>query len=230
MRPLRTIVLPLLAGCLLAGCGGGDDNAKGPPGSESNPLAAVPNPSATRTPPVDHPAGEAGGTATSKSGARRTVAPASSSCTRTQHGSAAPKKAAGGSETGAATRPRTARKQKALPASAGRPCSLVTKTQAKAIVGAPIVEPLEAPQGPTCIFQTKAGKPYVTVAVQTLNFAKLRKQIRNAHTVSIASRTAYCGTYGKPMLYLPLAGGRVLSIAAPCGMAARFAAKAAPRL
>jgi hypothetical protein len=224
MRLLRIIAVPLVAACLLAACGGGDDNAKGPPGSESNPLAAVPNPSATRTPPVDHPAGEAGGKATSKSGAQHVASPASSSSTKTQHGSAAPKKAAGGGETG------TARKQKALPASASRPCSLVSKTQARAIVGAPIREPLQAPQGPTCIFQTKAGKPYVTVAVQTLNFAKLRKQIRHAHTVSVASRTAYCGTYGKPMLYLPLAGGRVLSIAGPCGMAARFAAKAAPHL
>jgi hypothetical protein len=229
MRLLRIIAVPLVAACLLAACGG-DDNAKGPPGSESNPLAAVPNPTATRTPPVDHPAGEAGGKAASKSGVQRTAAPASSSSTKTQHGSAAPKKAAGGGETGAATRPRTARKQQALPASASRPCSLVSKTQARAIVGAPIREPLQAPQGPTCIFQTKAGKPYVTVAVQTLNFAKLRKQIRHAHTVSVADRTAYCGTYGKPMLYLPLAGGRVLSIAGPCGMAARFAAKAAPHL
>jgi hypothetical protein len=228
VRSLRIIVLPLVAACLLAACGG-DDNAKGPPGSESNPLAAVPNPSATRTPPVDHPPGEAGGKATSKSRARRNTAPASSSSTRTQHGSAAPKKAGGG-ETGGATRPTTARRQKALPASASRPCSLVSKTQAKAIVGAPILEPLEAPQGPTCIFQTKAGKPYVTLAVQTLDFAKLRKQIRNEHAVSVADRTAYCGTYGKPMFYLPLAGGRVLSIAAPCSMATRFAAKAAPHL
>jgi hypothetical protein len=227
MRPLRIIVLPLVAACLLTACGG-DDNAKGPPGSESNPLAAVPNPSATRTPPVDHPAGEAG--AKTKSGAQRSAAPASSSSTKTQHGSAAPKKAAGGGETGGATGPRTARRQKGLPAGASRPCSLVTKTQAKAIVGAPILEPLQAPQGPTCIFQTKAGKPYVTLAVQTLNFAKLRKQLRNTHAVSVADRTAYCGTYGKPMLYLPLGGGRVLSIAAPCSMAARFAAKAAPHL
>jgi hypothetical protein len=226
VRSLRIIVLPLVAACLLAACGG-DDNAKGPPGSESNPLAAVPNPSATRTPPVDHPPGEAG--AKSASGARRGASPASSSSTRTQHGSVATKKAATG-ETGAATHPTTARRQKALPASASRPCSLVTKTQAKAIVGAPILEPLEAPQGPTCIFQTKAGKPYVTLAVQTLDFAKLRRQIRNAHAVTVADRTAYCGTYGKPMLYLPLAGGRVLSIAAPCSMATRFAAKAAPHL
>jgi hypothetical protein len=229
MTSLKIIVLPLVAACLLAACGG-DDNAKGPPGSESNPLVAVPNPSATRTPPVDHPAGEAGAKATSKSGARRTASPGSSSSTKTQHGSAARKKAAGGGETGAATRPTTARKQRALPASASHPCSLVTKTQARAIVGAPIREPLEAPQGPTCIFQTKAGKPYVTLTVQTLNFAKLRKRIRNTHALSIANRTAYCGTYGKPMLYLPLAGGRVLSIAASCSMAARFAAKATPHL
>jgi hypothetical protein len=228
MTAARIVVLPLVAGCLLAACGGGDDNAKGPPGSASNPLVALPNPSATRTPPNEQPPGESAAKKRGASDGPGGVSTPSKS-TRTQHGSVAKKPAKHTSEA-AATRPKTARKQKALAPSASRPCSLVTRAQAKAIVGAPILEPLQAPQGPTCIYRTKSGKPYITVVVQTVDFAKLRKQIHNARTVSVASRTAYCGTYGKPMLFLPVAGGRVLSIAAPCGMAQRFAAKAAPHL
>jgi hypothetical protein len=229
MSAARIAVLPLVAACLLAGCGGGDDNAKGPPGSESNPLVALPNPSATRTPPNEQPAGETGATKRGASAAPGGVSKPSKS-TRTQHGSVAKKPARHTGETAAGTRPKTARKQKAGVAVASQPCLLVTKTQAKEIVGAPILEPLQAPQGPTCIYRTKSRKTYITLAVQTVDFAKLRKQIRNARSVSIASRTAYCGTYGKPMLFLPVAGGRVLSIAAPCGTAQRFAAKAAPHL
>ncbi|MGH2944192.1 MAG: hypothetical protein ACRDLN_15610 [Solirubrobacteraceae bacterium] len=215
MSAARTLLLPLaLASCLLAACGG-DDSAKGPPGSESNPLVALPNPSATRTPPTEEPPGE---------GARgnRSAASKGSAGAKTQHSGA------GSGETGA--RPATPRRQKALPPSATRPCSLVSKAQARVIVGAPIVEPLEAPQGPTCIYQTKSGKPYITLAVQTVSLAKLRKQIRREQPVAIAGRTAYCGTYGKPMLFLPVASGRVLSITAPCGMARRFAAQAASHL
>lgn len=225
----RLILLPLLAGCLLAACGGSeDDNAKGPPGSENNPLVALPNPTGTRTPPVADPATE------STRGAGDTAAGTRPTSTRTQQGTVAAKPstaaAAKSNTAGKAVRPKTERKQKALPASASRPCSLVSETQATAIVGAPILEPLEAPQGPTCIYQTKSGKPYITLAVQTVNFAKLRRQVRNTRAISVANRTAYCGTYGKPMLFLPVTGGRVLSITASCGVAQRFAAKAAPHL
>jgi hypothetical protein len=230
MTRLRPILLPLVTGCLLVACGGGeDDNAKHPPGSESNPLVAVPNPTATRTPPVTDPANES-------ARGSETADPASSKSksTRTQQGAAAREPAASvKSTTGsgeAAARPNTERKQKTLAPRASRPCSLVSKTQARAIVGAPILEPLQAAQGPTCIYQAKSGKPYVTVTVQTVNFVKLRKQIRNLRSIAVADRTAVCGTYGKPMLFLPVTGGRVLSISAPCGMAQRFAAKAAPHL
>lgn len=234
MTSRRLILLPLVAGCLLAACGGGDaDNAKGPPGSESNPLVALPNPTGTRTPPDAEPSNES----VRGSDEETRTTPKS---TRTQQGTVAPKpkakaqpsasvKSTPGSGT-ASVRPRTERKQKSLPASASRPCSLVTKTQATAIIGATILEPLEAPQGPTCIYQTKSGTPYITLAVQTVDFAKLRKQIRNTRSISVASRTAYCGTYGKPMLFLPVTGGRVLSITAPCTLAQRFAAKAATHL
>jgi hypothetical protein len=234
MRALRIAFLPLVAGCLLAACGGSDDD-KSPPGSASNPLVAVPNPSATRTPPVKQPPGEGAARATARSGDSKGRAPSSSSSTRTQHGSVARRPSRSRSRSGetagdTGARGTTARKQLPLAAGASRPCSLVTKSQAAAIVGAPLVEPLEAPQGPTCIYQTKSGKPYITLAVQSVSFAKLRKQIHKTRAVAIADRTAYCGTYGEPMLFLPVAGGRVLTISAPCNVAQQFAAKAVGHL
>jgi hypothetical protein len=232
MSAMRISLLALLAACLLLTACGGEDNAKGPPGSQDNPLVGLPNPSATRTPPTEQPAGEAAVTA--KQGSSDTPRPAAvaSSGAKTQQGSRArtPTAAVKSKAGEAVPRATTARKQKPAGQSASRPCSLVTRTQAKAIVGAPILEPLEAPQGPTCIYQAKSGKPYITLAVQSVSFTRLRKQIRNTRAISVADRKAYCGTYGKPMLFLPLSDGRVLSIAAPCSMASRFAATAAPHL
>ena len=179
-------------------------------------------------------AGEGARRATSKSGgpARHAAPSRASRSSRTQQGSVARAPGSSSARTTAtsAKRRKTARKQRALPPSASRPCSLVTKRQARAIVGAPVLEPLEAPQGPTCIYQTKARTTYVTLVVQRVDFAKLRKQIRNPRSVSIAGRTGYCGSYGRHMLVVPVKGGRTLTISAPCRMAVRFASRAAAHL
>jgi hypothetical protein len=215
VRPILILALALVAGGLAA-CGGDDQAKKGPPGSESNPLVALPNPSRTRTPPTEAPQGS------------EAVAPPKrpAQARRPQRTATAQRGARSGSERAA----RTARKQPVRPASAQSPCSLVTKRQARAIIGAPIDAPLQAPQGPTCIYRAATGSQQVTLSVQTVGFAKLRKQLRDERAVRVLGRTAYCGTYGRRMLYLPLAHDRVLSIAAPCSTASRFAAKAAARL
>jgi hypothetical protein len=110
------------------------------------------------------------------------------------------------------------------------PCNLVTKAQAGAILGAAMREPFEAPQGPTCIYRTRNGKGFVSVAVQSTDIKKLTPRLRVRQRVAVSSRVGYCGTYGQPMLYVPLSGGRVLSISAQCAVAKRFALKAVPNL
>lgn len=110
------------------------------------------------------------------------------------------------------------------------PCGLVTKAQARAILGVPLLDPVVAPQGPTCIYRDRAGQSFTTIAIQSLSFKRLRPRIRRLERVAVSGRTAYCGTYGRPMLYLPLSGGRVLSIAAQCETATRLARRAAPDL
>jgi hypothetical protein len=120
--------------------------------------------------------------------------------------------------------------QSRAPASRFTPCNLVTGKQARAIVGAPIEPPLDARQGPTCIYRSRDGTSFVTLAVQQLDFGKLRTRIRQREKVDVRGRDAYCGTFGQPMLYLPLPRGEVLSIAGQCALARKFAAQAVSQL
>lgn len=106
------------------------------------------------------------------------------------------------------------------------PCSLVTQAQARAILGGPVELPSEAPQGPTCIYRTEKGNGFVTLAVQSTDFAKAKSKLRKATKVDLGSRTGLCGKYGQPTLYAPLSQGRVLTVAAQCDVAKRFAVQA----
>jgi hypothetical protein len=111
-----------------------------------------------------------------------------------------------------------------------KPCKLVSKAEARAIVGGPIATPQEAPLGPTCIYQPLGAKSFITLAVETVDFAKTKSQIRHLSRVTVRGRTAYCGDYGRPTTFVPLARGQVLNITAPCALGAQFAAKALPRI
>jgi hypothetical protein len=121
-------------------------------------------------------------------------------------------------------------RQTSRPASRFTPCNLVSRAQASAILGGPVLAPVEAPQGPTCIFRSRSGKAFVTLAVQKLDIGRLKKQLQRRQAVGVSHHAGYCGTYGQQMLYVSLSRQRVLSIAAPCGVAKRFAAHAVARL
>lgn len=120
--------------------------------------------------------------------------------------------------------------QPARPSSRRSPCALVSKRQAERIVGGALLDPFEAPQGPTCVYRDRTGRTFVTIATQRQDFRRLRRETDRLRPVSVADRRAYCGVHGAPVLYLPLRDGRVLSVAAQCGVAVRFARAAAPRL
>jgi hypothetical protein len=120
--------------------------------------------------------------------------------------------------------------QSSRPRNRFTPCNLVTQKQARAILGAPLQEPIEAAQGPTCIYRSKDGRSFVTLAVQSLDFAKLKPRLKLPRRVTVGDRTAYCGTYGQPMLYVPLSHGRVLSVAGRCAIAKEFARRAVRQL
>lgn len=120
--------------------------------------------------------------------------------------------------------------QSADPRERFSPCNLVSRAQAEAVIGKPIDEPIEAPQGPTCIYSAEGAKSFITVAVQPMQIERIKKQLRNRRQVDVSRRAAYCGTYGQEVLYLPLKRGQVLSITAPCDVAEKLATAALPRL
>jgi hypothetical protein len=123
------------------------------------------------------------------------------------------------------------RAQRRHPRTRFTPCNLVTAAQARAILGSAMLEPIEAAQGPTCIYRSRNGRNFVTVAVQSLEFKKaVEPHLKLRHRLAISNRTAYCGTYGQPMLYLPLSGGRVLAVGAQCAVAKQFAIRAVRQL
>jgi hypothetical protein len=116
------------------------------------------------------------------------------------------------------------------PKSRFTPCGLVSEREARAILGAPVQQPLEAAQGPTCIYRTQTGKSFLTLAVQAIDFRALTKQLHKRQAVHVSGRSGYCGTYGQPLLYVALRGGRVLTVGAPCPVARQFAARAVAQL
>lgn len=108
------------------------------------------------------------------------------------------------------------------------PCSLVSRAQAQAILGKPVGQPVDAPQGPTCVYTPRGAKTIVTLAVIATDFSTLRPQahLRDRMSVTVSGRAAYCGVAGAPTMIVPLAPGRFLTVTAPCPIAASFAAKA----
>lgn len=112
------------------------------------------------------------------------------------------------------------------------PCTLVTRGEAQTILGKPVGNPVDARQGPTCIYSVQGAKAPVTLAIQALHFStvKPQAQLQDRVSLTIAGHRAYCGVAGTPTLIVPLSGGRFLSVVAPCPIAASFATKALGRI
>jgi hypothetical protein len=220
----RTLTLLAAAALAVSACGGGSD--KPPPGTPGNPLHGAVQEGPSSAAPAATGSQVAGATpgsstadkATTSKGAAAKKSPTASKGTVVGE--------AGGSSAAMNYQSLVA-KQKSKPASRFTPCNLVTPSQASAILGSAVREPIEAPQGPTCIYRTQKGSHFVTLAVQTTSFKRLHKLLRRPEKVTFSGRTGYCGTYGRPMLYVPLADGRrVLSVSASCGAATQFAKRA----
>jgi len=227
MRRLCVISLALSV-VALAACGGDQQAQKPAPGSPENPLQALPNPAPTRVPPTSEAAVKPGTSESSTSAAPSIVEQQQRVQARNERARSKAKAAAArpkGQSTAGGTHA-----QKTRAPSAGRPCSLVTKKQARAIIGVAIVEPIEAPQGPTCIYQSTSGKASIMLTVQSTSYTRLIEHVRKRRSVAVSSHRGICGRLGRPMLYLPVGGGRVLTIAGPCRMASQFAAEAVPHL
>jgi hypothetical protein len=111
-----------------------------------------------------------------------------------------------------------------------RPCGLVSRSRASAIVGAPLLKPVEAPQGPTCIYRAKKGRRMFALSLQSIAFEALGRQLHKPAVTRVARQPAFCVTVGQPTLYVGVSQGRVLSIQASCAMGKRFAEAALSHL
>ena len=110
------------------------------------------------------------------------------------------------------------------------PCTLISKADAEALIGGPIAAPREAPLGPTCIYQPIHGKSSITLSVESINFAKIKPHMRKVTQFTVRGHAGYCGKYGQTMTFVPLAGGKVLNITAPCSVGTPIATRAIARL
>lgn len=112
------------------------------------------------------------------------------------------------------------------------PCSLVTRAQAQAILGKPVGQPVNAPQGPTCVYSAQGFRGPITLAVVATDFSTIKPQahLRDRMSVTVSGHAAYCGVAGSPTMVVPLTPGRFLTVAAPCPIAASFAAAALSRI
>jgi hypothetical protein len=110
------------------------------------------------------------------------------------------------------------------------PCTLVSRTEAQGILGRPIATPVEAPLGPTCIYRPVGANNLITLTVGSVDLARVRAHIRNPTQRDVGGRTAYCGDYGQPITFVPLARAGTLTITAPCGIGFHFASEAVRRL
>jgi hypothetical protein len=232
-RILPALIALALSAAALSACGGGDSAAIKPaPGSPENPLhaqAGEPDvPGVTRETTKTDKSGKSGNA--DKQAGSGTSSGSKATGSKQPSGSTPSSEPTGAQGTQAPGYDVLVSGQQSKPQSRFSPCNLVTEAQARSIVGTPMQQPLEAPQGPTCVYRSRSGKDFISLAVQTTSYAKIKRTMRNPSPVSISGRDGICGKLGQPTLYLPLSSGKVLSIGAPCDVAKSFAAKALPHL
>jgi hypothetical protein len=110
------------------------------------------------------------------------------------------------------------------------PCMLVSMAEAQAITGGAVAARSEAPLGPTCVYTMSRARPAITLAIESQSFSALSRQLSGRKRVTVKAHRAYCGRLGNEVLFVPLAGGRVLNVTASCAIAQRFAVQALSRL
>jgi hypothetical protein len=110
------------------------------------------------------------------------------------------------------------------------PCKLVSLSEAKTITDGAISATTEAPLGPTCVYQLQGSKGTITMSLEPSSLSQATKHMTRRHEVTVRGRHGFCGKLGTQMLYVPVPGGQVLHITAPCGLGQQFAALALGRL
>jgi hypothetical protein len=113
------------------------------------------------------------------------------------------------------------------------PCKLVSLSEAKTITDGAISGTAEAPLGPTCVYKLQGAKGAngdITMALESSSLSQVTKHMTRRHEITVKGRHGLCGKLGSQMVYVPVPGGQVLHITAPCGVGQQFAALALGRL
>jgi len=108
-----------------------------------------------------------------------------------------------------------------------KPCKLVTRAQASAILGKGTTAS-ERPQGPTCVY-SNAGRT-VTLVVEDNSVKALRQGARKATKVEVGGKTGWCIKYQSTAVIVGISGGRVLRADGPCQAGVRFVSTALHRI
>jgi hypothetical protein len=73
-------------------------------------------------------------------------------------------------------------------------------------------------------------RPIITLTVERSTLGATANRLKSSQRTAIRGHVAFCGTLGRPMLFVPVGGGRILNVTAPCTTAKAFAATALTRL
>jgi hypothetical protein len=112
-------------------------------------------------------------------------------------------------------------------AHAVKPCLLVTRSQAREILGGP-VKMAERLQGPTCVYSS--GGREVSMIVEDVPLKALVSGARKSRKVTAAGHSGYCLQYETSSVVFAVGGGRVLQVTGACQAGVRFAMLAIPNV
>ena len=106
----------------------------------------------------------------------------------------------------------------------------VARAEASTILGQAVAEPQSVLQGPSCLYRVKGRERVVALSVAPGSISTIQRRGRDVIKLRLRNRAGFCVNYGRPKVIVPLTRGRLLSVAAPCQIAARFASVALPRI
>jgi hypothetical protein len=112
-------------------------------------------------------------------------------------------------------------------AHAVKPCLLVTRSQAREILGG-TVKMAERLQGPTCVYSS--GGREVSMIVEDVPLKALVSGARKSHKVTAVGHSGYCLQYETSSVVFAVGGGRVLQVTGACQAGVRFAVLAIPNV
>ena len=222
--PAAASVVVLCFGVILFGCGGSSSNPSDARSRASGPQATQ------QARPTPSPSNPDVGQAQAQVAPHRHPAPGTQSVRKVGSDGAHPAGQSGKVQRAKPTPAASGDDNNTSSVKPPNPCKLVSISEAQTITGGEIAGRVEAPLGPTCIYSRARSKVPITLAIEAQSFSQVAHHLSKRKAVTVGGHLSYCGRLGTEMLFVPLSGGRVLNVTAPCSIAERFATLAVGRL